>query len=74
MSIRVDTRNIADTLKYWDDNKTKAYLDSIRVEIRRDLRKCPKNDVPILESIIEQLDTKEFWVMLDYMTSFSFTP
>ena len=75
MSIHVGPKLIEDILKHWDDDGVKELLEAMRVEMRRDLRKCPnKNFVPILESIIEQLETKEFWKMIDYITNFEFDP
>jgi hypothetical protein len=72
--MRVDARFIAETCKYWDDSKTQALLEALRVEMRRDLRKCSRNEAPFVESIIEQLDSKEFWLTLDWMMGYEFNP
>ncbi len=74
MSIKVDRRFIENTLKYWGDDKTDALLEAMRVELRRDLRKCSKNEAPIVESIIEQMGTEEFWEMLNWVTEYQFNP
>lgn len=74
MSIRVDARFVHDVVKNWGDPKTNAYLDSMRVEMRRDLKKCNRNMAPILESLIEELSNEEFWVKMDWMFDFRFTP
>ncbi len=74
MSIEIDRSFIARLLKDWDEDESKALLDALRVELRRDLRGANRNDVPIFESIIEQMDNRDFWVMLDVVIGYKFNP
>ena len=74
MSIRVDARFVQDVVKHWGEPKTNAYIEAMRVEMRRDLRKCNRNMAPILESLIDELPNEEFWVKMDWMYNFQFSP
>ncbi len=74
MSIHVGPNFIKDLLHHWGDDGTKALLEAMRVEMRRALRQCPKNLVPIFESIIDQLETREFWIMIEIINGFEFDP
>ena len=74
MSMRVDSRLIADIYKYWDDNKTQALIEALRVEMRRDLKRCSRNEAPLVESIIEQLNSKDFWFTLNWIIGYEFHP
>lgn len=74
MNMRVDSKLIGEVLKYWDDRKTQAMIESLRVEMRRDLRKCPRQEIPLLEDVIERLSDKNFWITLDMVVGYEFTP
>ena len=74
MSIRVDSQFVHDVVRHWGDPKTNAFIDSMRVEMRRDLKRSNRNMIPILESLIEELSSEEFWVKMDYIYNFRFTP
>ena len=74
MNMRVDSKLIGEVLKYWDDRKTQAMIESLRVEMRRDLRKCPRQEIPLLKDVIERLSDKNFWITLDMVVGYEFTP
>ena len=74
MNMRVDSKLIGEVLKYWDDRKTQAMIESLRVEMRRDLRKCSRQEIPLLEDVIERLSDKNFWITLDMVVGYEFTP
>ena len=73
-NMQVDRRFIENTLKNWGSDNTEALLEALRVDLRRNLRKCSKDEAPVFESSIEQMDTEDFWLMLDIITNYQFTP
>jgi hypothetical protein len=74
MSIEVNSSFINHVLDKWDKEETTELLDALRVELRRDLRGANKKDAPIFESIIEQIDEQNFWVMLAVIYGYKFNP
>jgi hypothetical protein len=74
MTIEINPSFVNRVFNKWDEAETTEVLDALRVELRRDLRKANRNDVPIFESIIEQMDSRDFWGMLDVVMGYKFNP
>lgn len=74
MSIDVNQSFINRLLDKWDEAETTELLDALRVELRRSLRGANNKEAPAFQSIIEQMDNREFWVMLNVLYGYEFNP
>ncbi len=70
--MKIDSRLIQNVVKNWNKDSTSDLIEAIRVELRRDVRKAHKDDIPIYERLIEEMPTQEFWIMLDILSEFTF--
>ncbi|MFA4944515.1 MAG: hypothetical protein WC789_07420 [Lentisphaeria bacterium] len=55
------------------ESNVRAILDCMKVELRRDMKKSrSKEEATFCQTLIDQIETPDFWYMLDWANYFEF--
>lgn len=56
-----------------EDSDVRAILDCMKVELRRDIKKCQSREqANFLSMFVDQIETPDFWDTLDWANHFVF--
>ncbi len=73
--MKINPKLIEYVIKNFDneDSDVRAILDCIKVELRRDMKKSrSKEEASFYQTLVEQIETPDFWYILDWANYFEF--